>query len=209
MKHTLLSIIIIFGPLLTHAQSNWSFGARSGVELIKSPLFYPVATKPLFDNQLFLTKRIVGNLEVEVNCSYSSQLNYSYGGVVYDSYEYYSQHTTINYLQVGIAARYFIIKTRTIAPYIIISANSVTTFTNTSFFSLEQYTRLPNEGNETSVHTNYLHLYAFGVGANKEITRHWNINTQCVVNYDYPGSTFSLSNHFTPKFQIGLAYCWQ
>lgn len=211
-KITLLITAIAASTQYNHAQSNWSVGLRTGAELSKSyNTLSERRTGILMNQQLFISKRIYKHLELELNMAYKGTVtNTEFNDQIYDGPEYYASTATYNTLEAGITLRYFIIDKKGWAPYVLGGINSNKQFIRYSSMSKDRYKPLADITESKSTKNNVLAEYYVGIGLNKSIAKNWKINTQVSLAYNY--NTFSFSyyplNDYSPKVQVGLAYCW-
>ena len=211
MKKALLLLSTLIISSASFAQSNWSIGLRTGFEPIKYSSLESSKTNIRYQEQFFITRRIIKRLEIELNTSYilpitisSTQKN------TFDGPDYYSTSTTTRSIYVGASLKYFIVQKQWMDVYAFAEVDATRNFGHSEAYNSAYYGAggfIPEgqtsfKGSETKIPD----IYAGGFGINKRIQKHFVINAQMGISCCYSGSIFSYSNSFTPKLQMGLAY---
>lgn len=184
MKKYFFSLALIPCYLVSNAQSNWSVGFRTGAELTKTININEEKKGILFSEQLFVTKKIFKNFEIELNTSYKSSVNNTYFyNEIYDGPEYLAETNTSKFLEIGMNARYFIFNKKGWSSYCGLGLNTVITYNSTNGYAGESYgwgyypaTYFSNK----STNTNMLDVVSFSLGTNKRINEHWSLNAQAL-----------------------------
>jgi len=206
MKPTCLLFLSLLSGATALAQSKWSAGYRTGAEPISVGGFENKELR--LNQQLFLSHRIYKNLEAEINFGYKNSVSNYYAGTTFDGPFYYSNYTKSSTIEYGLGIRYFIMKKNGWSPYIIGGVTGTTLFNKQSNFYTEEYTNVPIHAENKTTETSLFSKYYAGIGLNKSISKNWFLNVQTGLTYQYSGSDFTYSNEYTPKFQLGIGYCW-
>jgi hypothetical protein len=217
MKTSLFSLSLFLTSAFCSAQSNWSVGLRTGAELAKTTSLNKESINPLFQQQLFISRRLFKQFELEVNVAYKGPIktsSVSTGGLIGDGPEYWSEASTTISMDFGIPIRYFILQKDNWSSFLMAGINASNSFTKSNTYSSAYFSwsgPIQEKYNLLNYSEfNLLNEIYFGAGFNKNIASNWKLNAQVSMNYNLNGSMnfYYLTNNFSPKLQIGLAYCW-
>lgn len=211
MKKQKLTIILITTICIqVNAQSNWSTGFRTGAALTNpQTLIDKNISSLLLNQQLYITKRVVKHLEVEVNASFKgSQTINASSGPIFDGAEYWTNKSTYRMFEAGLTARYFVLERKGWAPFLFAGLNISQTYikSNTTVKDWDKPDAI-NSSTNSKEHDIPSEGYG-GIGINKEIAKHWMLNAQLGLNINLVHGQFLDSYNPYPKLQAGIAYCW-
>ncbi len=209
-KQTLTIIMLAAICLQARAQSNWSIGFRTGAALTKPQTLVDGNKSSMrLNQQLYITKRVIKHLEVEVNASYKgSQTINASSGPIYDGAEYWVNKTTYQMFEAGLTARYFVLERKGWAPFFFAGLNISQTYTKSSTTVKDWYKPDAIHSLTNSKEHDIPSEAYGGIGINKEIAKHWMLNTQLGLNINLVHGQFFDSYNPYPKLQAGIAYCW-
>ncbi|KAA5533638.1 outer membrane beta-barrel protein [Taibaiella lutea] len=205
--------LLIASSISSFAQSNWTVGLRSGAELAKTENLDREKIGLRFSQQLFITKRLFKNFELELNAAYKSPLINKYNfGPMMDGPSVELHTSTTHLIEVGLSARYFVYNSNGWSPYLFGGLNIARTFSkdviyNDAYFGWSGY--VPEQTNLYKyTNTNIPEEFYIGAGLNKTITTKWTLNTQMSLDYNNSAQKMITGNDLSPKLQIGIAYAW-
>ena len=211
-----LATLIVTGAN-SHAQSNWSFGFRTGAEVSKTQTLNEQTEGLLFHEQLFVTKRIFKHLEVELNTAFKGGIKNATSIIgTNDGPDVSMQTSSSNIIELGLTLRYFFFNHNGWNTYTLAGLNASRTTTNSSSYN-SAFTGwggyFPDSyKNEKYRNYDYPNELYIGIGVNKSLTDKWKVNSQLLLSYANASQSMSQSYYimeeFSPKLQLGFAYCW-
>ncbi len=205
MKKVTLSLVLILSVSSVLQAQKWSAGYRTGIELDNARLSdNPISHENLlWNNQLFVNRKIVGNLEGEVTATYNYKRSNHIMTSIWDGPELINRRNKTSTLNLGVYLRYYLYQNKNWRFFTQAGIGSYKSWNSYEGEVLQTINGTPDpfSGNESS-RIILAHTLEAGVGASCNISKRLYLNSILNSGYKTDGSS-RLSTHST-DFALSL-----